>query len=87
MKSVRLSLAGFGVVGRGFVELLNSKQEYLRQHFGIDARLVGVGNASSGFIYHEDGLDMPTVLKLGAARRPLTEYERVRHWDTILEGL
>ncbi|MEO7021812.1 MAG: homoserine dehydrogenase, partial [Ktedonobacteraceae bacterium] len=42
---------------------------------------------SSGFIYHEDGLDMPTVLKLGAARRPLTEYERVRHWDTILEGL
>lgn len=87
MKSLRLSLAGFGVVGKGFVELLNRKQEYLRQAFDIDARLVGVGNARHGFIYREDGLDMPTVLELGANKQPLTDYERARHWDTILEGL
>lgn len=87
MKSMRLSLAGFGVVGRSFVELLSSKHEILRQNFGIDVRLVGVGNARSGFIYREDGLDIPTVLELGAAGRPLTDYERVRHWDTILAGL
>lgn len=87
MKSMRLSLAGFGVVGRSFVELLSSKHEVLRQDFGIDVRLVGVGNARSGFIYREDGLDIPTVLELGATGRPLTDYERVRHWDTILAGL
>lgn len=87
MKTVRLVLAGFGVVGRDFAELLDRKQEYLRQHFEIDARLVGVGNASSGFIYREDGLDIPSVLELWAARRPLSEYERVQHWGTILEGL
>lgn len=87
MKSVRISLAGFGVVGRSFIELLGQKQEYLRQHFDIDARLVGVGNARHGFIYREEGLDIPTVLELGATRRPLTAYERVRHWGTILEGL
>ncbi len=87
MKSLRLSLAGFGVVGKGFVELLNRKQDYLRQAFEIDARLVGVGNARHGFIYREDGLDIPTVLELGANNRPLTDYERARHWDTILEGL
>lgn len=87
MKSLRLSVAGFGVVGQGFVKLLGSKQEYLRSAFEIDARLVGVGNASSGFIYREDGLDIGTVLELGAAKRPLTDYERARHWDTILEGL
>lgn len=87
MKSLRLSVAGFGVVGQGFVQLLGSKQEYLRSAFEIDARLVGVGNASSGFIYREDGLDIASVLALGAAKRPLTDYERARHWDTILEGL
>lgn len=87
MKSLRLSLAGFGVVGRGFLELLTSKQEYLRQAFEIDVRLVGIGNARHGFIYREDGLDIPTVLELGAARQPLTDYERARHWNTILEGL
>lgn len=87
MRSLRLSVAGFGVVGQGFIELLYSKQEYLRQAYDIDARLVGVGNARHGFIYREDGLDIPTVLELGASKRPLTDYERTRHWDTILEGL
>ncbi len=87
MRSLRLSLAGFGVVGQSFVELLSSKQEYLREAFEIDARLVGVGNARHGFIYREDGLDIPFVLELGAGKRPLTDYERARHWDTILEGL
>jgi homoserine dehydrogenase len=87
MKSLRLSLAGFGVVGRGFVELLASKQEYLRQAFEIDARLVGVGNARHGFIYREDGLDLSTVLELAATSRPLTDYEGARHRATILEGL
>lgn len=87
MKSLRLAVAGFGVVGQGFVRLLESKQEYLRSTFGIDAHLVGVGNASSGFIYREDGLDIPTILALGATRRPLTDYEGARHWDTTLKGL
>lgn len=87
MKSLRLSVAGFGVVGQGFIELLHTKQEYLRQVYDIDARLVGVGNARHGFIYREDGLDIPTVLELGASKQPLTGYERARHWGTILEGL
>lgn len=87
MKSLRLSVAGFGVVGQGFIELLHRKQEYLRQVYEIDARLVGVGNARHGFIYREDGLDMPAILELGAQKRSLTDYESTRHWDTILEGL
>src|SRR4051812_3090816 len=87
MKSLRLSVAGFGVVGRGFVELLGSKQDYLRQAFDIDTRLVGVGTGRHGFIYRENGLDIPTVLELASAKRPLTDYEGVRHWDTVLEGL
>ena len=87
MKSLRLSVAGFGVVGQGFVELLHGKQEYLRQAFDIDTRLVGVGNGRDGFIYREDGLDIPTVLELARGKQSLTSYERVRHWKTALEGL
>lgn len=86
MKSLRVSVAGFGFVGRGFVELLRQKQELLRQVYDIDARLVGVGN-SRGFIYREDGLDIATVLELGAAKRPLSDYESARHWASAVEGL
>ena len=87
MKSVQLALAGFGVVGSGFVELLGRKQEHLREHFHLDVRLVGVGNASSGFIYHEEGLDIPTLLELRTTRRPLTDHANVRHRGNILDGL
>jgi homoserine dehydrogenase len=83
MNIVRLSLAGFGAVGRGFVALLLRKQADLRQTFGLEARLVGVGNARHGFIYREEGLDLALLLALGS----LTDYPQARHWQTCLAGL
>jgi len=83
MKIVRLSLAGFGGVGRGFVELLWHKQAYLRQAFELEMRLVGVGNARHGFIYREQGLDLARLQALGT----LTDYPQARHWPTCLAGL
>ncbi len=87
MKSLRLSVAGFGLVGQGFVELLAQKQEYLRQAFDIDARLVGVGSGRDGFIYRENGLELSTLLELRRAGCALTDYEGVRHWESVLAGL
>jgi homoserine dehydrogenase len=83
MNIVRLSLAGFGGVGRGFVELLWRKQADLRQTFGLEARLVGIGNARHGFIYREEGLDLALLLALGS----LTDYPQARQWPTCLAGL
>jgi homoserine dehydrogenase len=87
MKHLRLSLIGFGVVGQGFAELLANKHVDLEQQCGVDVKLVGVGNARHGFIYREEGLDIPTVLALAARQRPLTEHPGVAHWDSALEGL
>ena len=36
MKQIRLVLVGFGVVGQGFVELLMTKHDFLKQHYGVD---------------------------------------------------
>ncbi len=36
MKQLRLALVGFGVVGRGFAELLTTKHTYLKQRYGVD---------------------------------------------------
>jgi len=87
MKHLRLSLVGFGVVGQGFAELLADKHVDLKQQFGVDAALVGVANARHGFIYREDGLDIPRLVELAAKRRPLAEHPGVAHWDNVLEGL
>lgn len=87
MKQVRLSIVGFGVVGQGLAELLSKKKEELRQQFGLDVLLVSVANGRHGFIYCEDGLDIPILLDLVAKRRPLTVYPGVQHWANVLEGL
>lgn len=87
MKQVRLSLVGFGVVGQGLTELLLTKREQLEREFGLDMRLVSVANARYGFIYREDGLDIPTLLELAETHRPLNEHPGVTSYPTALQGL
>jgi homoserine dehydrogenase len=87
MKHLRLSIIGFGTVGQGLAELLFTKHHILQENFGLDITLVGVANARSGFIYRQDGLDIPTLLELAATQRPLTAHPGVTHWQNTLEGL
>jgi homoserine dehydrogenase len=87
MKRLRLSLIGFGTVGQGLAELLSTKRDLLRQEFNLDIALVSLANARSGFIYREGGLDIPALLELATARRPLTAYPGITHWESALEGL
>ncbi len=87
MKHLRLSLVGFGVVGQGLAELLYTKRGQLQREFGLDVTLVSVANARHGFIYCETGLDIPTLLELANAQRPLTEHPDVHHYASALHGL
>src|SRR5713101_4385150 len=87
MKQIRLALVGFGVVGQGFVELLVTKHDFLKQHYGVDIALVGIANARHGFIYHQDGLHLPSLLELIAKKRSLTDYPGMTQWNSALEGL
>src|SRR5256886_10467041 len=87
MKNLRLSIIGFGTVGQGLAELLATKRALLKQDYGLTVTLVSVANARHGFIYRDEGLDIPTLLELAATRRPLSEHTGVKHWANALEGL
>ena len=87
MKQIRLTLVGFGVVGQGFAELIMTKHDFLKQYYGVDISLVGVANARHGFVYHQDGLQIPSLLELAAKKGPLADYPGITHWDSALEGL
>ncbi len=87
MKHLRLSIIGFGNVGQGLAELLFTKHHILQQNFDLDITLVGVANARSGFIYCQDGLDIPTLLELAATRSSLTAHPGITQWQNTLEGL
>lgn len=87
MKSIRLSIIGFGVVGQGLAELVASKHDMLHRQFDLDVKIVSVANGRHGFIYRESGLDIPLLLELAARRRPLTEHPSITHWAQPLDGL
>ena len=87
MKNLRLSIIGFGTVGQGLAELLATKRALLKQDYELTVTLVSVANARHGFIYREEGLDIPTLLELAATGRPLSEHAGARRWANALEGL
>ncbi|GIP38752.1 homoserine dehydrogenase [Paenibacillus sp. J31TS4] len=61
---IDLALAGYGVVGRAFVQLIGEKQEELRQAYGLDLRLIAV--AGRGIRLHaDDGLEPDKLLACG----------------------
>lgn len=87
MIPLRLALLGFGTVGQWLAEALHTRRAWLQQEYGVVVNLISVGTAHHGLIYRSDGLDIPTLLDLAAARQPLTAHPAVTHWTNVLEGL
>lgn len=60
MKTVRISIIGFGAVGQGLARTIRSKQEYLNKN-GIDLRVVGIAD-SKGSEVNKRGIDLEDAL-------------------------
>lgn len=59
---MKLLLIGFGVVGQGLAEILQSKAALLEQKQGFAAQIVGVVTGSKGSLFRADGLDTAGLL-------------------------
>jgi len=79
---LRIWLVGFGTVGRWLASALDSHAERLARRYGIRVTVVGVANARDGFVYREEGLDLPSLL--GGS---IAEQQGARRWPSALEGL
>jgi homoserine dehydrogenase len=83
----RLWIIGVGTVGRWLLETLVSRAEELESRYGLAPEVVGVATARDGFIHSDAGLDLPTLLRIVAAGRPLADLPNVRRWPSALEGM
>ena len=59
---MKLILIGFGVVGQGVAEILQSKAEELRKRHQFAPAIIGVVTATKGNLYQRDGLDIGALL-------------------------
>ena len=80
---MKLILIGFGVVGRGFTEILRDKAAELLREQSFSAEIIGVATASKGALYRANGLDLQALLAAAQAGSFASYPEQ----DGLLRGL
>jgi homoserine dehydrogenase len=84
MQTVRLALIGFGNVGKGFTQILRDKGDEYAKKFHIEFRIVAVNDLLRGSASNPDGLDLATLLKIGAEAGNLSDLPVWgNHWDAL----
>lgn len=84
MQTVHLALIGFGNVGQGFTQILRDKGDEYEGGFHIRFLIVAVNDLLRGSAYNPDGLDLATLLKVGAEAGNLSDLPGVgNHWDAL----
>lgn len=71
---MRVAVIGYGGVGRAFVELINSKKEYLQRE-GMNLQLNYIIGRNGG-VYSSGGIDTGDFIKFGAKQRDITNYSK-----------
>jgi len=69
MRTLKVVLLGFGVIGQGFAETLLNKESFLAKR-GMDLKVVAIGERD-GCMVNEDGVDLKEALKLRKEGKPL----------------
>ena len=87
MRQLRLSIVGFGTVGRWLAAAIVRRRAWLEAACGVELSVVGVATRRDGFLYREEGFDIAALLGRAAAGRPLADHGGARRWETALEGL
>ncbi len=73
MKSTRIAIIGFGVIGRGFAEALLQKKKYLKE-LGVELNVIAVCEVD-GSLVNEKGIDLEKALK--------GKLQKNSDWDSI----
>jgi homoserine dehydrogenase len=87
MRRVRLSIVGFGTVGRWLAAAIDRRRSWLEAECGVDVAIVGVATRRDGFVYLEGGFDIAALLDRAATRRPLADIANAHLWHTASQGL
>jgi homoserine dehydrogenase len=87
MRRLRLSIVGFGTVGRWLAEAIARRHAWLKSECETDVIVVGIATRRDGFIYREEGFGLAELVQRSAERPPLADHPGTRHWTTALQGL
>ncbi|MCW4012474.1 MAG: homoserine dehydrogenase [Candidatus Bathyarchaeota archaeon] len=71
-----IALIGFGAVGKSLAETIRDKHDWLKERYGLDAKLVAISGRSKGSIYDSEGLDLEELLEVFNETGNLESYPK-----------
>ena len=70
----KIGLIGCGTVGQGLLEILDSKNEYLRDQFDFEPKIVAVCDKLKGTVLIPEGIDIKKLLQILNEGKKINEY-------------
>ena len=80
---MRLLLIGFGTVGQGLAELLIDNQRVLKNKYGLDVTVVGIGDMIKGSVYNPKGIDLKAALAAAKSGGKITSLPGAFDGDAL----
>jgi homoserine dehydrogenase len=84
---LKIGLIGCGTVGQGLLEILDRKNEYLKDAHGFESRIVAITDKLKGSILVPQGIDIRRLLALLAAGKRVDEYFREGATAEVIDPL
>ena len=77
MRTTRLAIVGLGNVGRRLLELIELKQELLRERYALELAVAGAVDTSGGAVAEPGGLGISQVLQLKRGKQGVAAYPKL----------
>ena len=84
IKTVRISIIGFGNVGGGVAEVIRRKREEIARKYGLNIKIVGIADLK-GVIVDENGLSEEAIMGLRRGDKKLGTMADMTSVDVIKE--
>ena len=81
LKTVKLIVVGFGIIGRGFCKVFSEKKKFIEEKFKINLEIAAICEIS-GCLVNENGIAVEDIEKLAANKIKLEEHQNWTRKDT-----
>ncbi|MCK4528177.1 homoserine dehydrogenase [candidate division WOR-3 bacterium] len=80
----KLAIVGLGTVGKGLIELLYEKSNFLSEKYHFNPTVVAISDPRVGSLYNESGLDLKRILSLLDRDGNIKDYpDAISGWDSL----
>ena len=77
MREFKLSIIGFGTVGRALCKLIFNKKSYIKNKLGFSIKIIAIFEYNGAFINEKEGIDISNIINM-----PFNKFKSHKSWKS-----